>query len=182
MLASDLAAWANDLRLPFECTLLDHLRYLDFVLYLPADILVKTDRMSMAVSAELRSPFLDHRLVEWSWQLRDHELVSGSQRKRITRDLFAQRIGARYLQRRKYGFGIPIGKWLCGPLREPMEAAVSALEKRSDLPLHVQPRAWWAALQRDPEKWLHHGWLLYGFWRWSERWEKGAACRQAQSA
>lgn len=180
--AVELAEWAADVRLPAETTILDHLRYLDFALYLPDDILVKSDRMSMAVSAELRSPFLDHRLVEWSWQLRDQELVQGSRRKIITRELFARRIGSRYLQPRKFGFGIPIGDWLCGALREQMQAAVEQLEKRSDLPPHVTPRRWWQALQRDPRRWMHHGWLLYGFWRWSQRWEKEAACRQTPSA
>ncbi len=172
MPAGELAEWAADLQLPAEASLLDHLRYLDFQLYLPDDILVKTDRMAMASSAELRSPFLDHRLVEWSWQLPEAELVQGSRRKRVTRELFEQRIGSHYLQPRKFGFGIPIGDWLRGPLREQVETAIGELAGRTDLPPHVVPHAWWSGLQRDSTRWMHRVWLLYVFWRWSEHWEK----------
>ncbi len=162
-------------RLP-QLSVLDYLRYLDFQLYLPDDILVKTDRMSMANSVELRSPFLDHRLVEFSWQLADSALVHGDVRKRITRDLFLRAFGPELLQREKYGFGLPIGDWFLGPLRPQAEAAVEDLSRRPDFPLSGdQLRAVLNGLESGTQTAGHRMWAVYAFWRWSQLWEKPAA-------
>ena len=171
-----LKRWAAGFdRLP-ALSVLEYLRYLDFQLYLPDDILVKTDRMSMANSIELRSPFLDHRLVEFSWQLANDALVRGDVRKRITRDLFLRALGPKYLQKEKYGFGLPIGDWFLGPLRPQAEAAVEDLSRRSDLPLSgEQLHAILAGLQSGTQTAGHRMWLVYAFWRWSQLWEKPAA-------
>ena len=157
-----------------EATLLDYLRYLDFKLYLPDDILVKTDRMSMAVSAELRSPFLDYRLIEFSWTLPDSALVNVSTRKRITRDLFIKHIGPEYLQQKKHGFALPLVDWLLGPMREQVESAFDDLGRRDDLPWgneylqHLRQRLP-GGLRLDADR----AWLVFIFWRWSQIWEPG---------
>jgi asparagine synthase (glutamine-hydrolysing) len=154
-------------------TLLDYLRYLDFKLYLPDDILVKTDRMSMLASMELRSPFLDYRLIEFSWSLPDSALLQGSIRKRITRDLFSKHIGSELLQHKKHGFALQLVDWILGPLHEQVDTAFDELAQRDDLP--------WV---RDTLRQLHRqlplrrrldadrAWLVFMFWRWSRRWEK----------
>jgi asparagine synthase (glutamine-hydrolysing) len=154
-------------------TLLDYLRYFDFKLYLPGDILVKTDRMSMATSIELRSPFLDYRLVEFSWTLPDSALVSGSVRKRVTRDLFTKNIGSEYLQQKKHGFALPVVDWLFGPMREQVESAFDDLGRRDDLPwgreyLQQLQRQLPSRLRLDADR----AWLVFIFWRWSQAWER----------
>jgi asparagine synthase (glutamine-hydrolysing) len=154
-------------------TLLDYLRYLDFKLYLPDDILVKTDRMSMAASVELRSPFLDYRLIEFSWTLPDSALVQGSIRKRITRDLFIKNIGPEYLQHKKHGFALPVVDWLLGPLREQVDSAFDDLERRDGLPwdkeyLRQLRQALPKRLRTDADR----AWLVFMFWRWSQVWER----------
>jgi asparagine synthase (glutamine-hydrolysing) len=156
-----------------SATILDYLRYLDFKLYLPDDILVKTDRMSMASSIELRSPFLDYRLVEFSWTLPDSALVNGSTRKRITRDLFIKNIGPECLQHKKHGFALPVVDWLLGPMREQVDSAFEDLGRRDDLPwgkeyLRQLRQQLLRRLRLDADR----AWLVFMFWRWSQVWER----------
>ncbi len=158
---------------PPALNLVNILRRLDFSLYLPDDILVKADRMSMANSVELRSPFLDDRLVEISWSLAQSDLVAGGTRRPLTRGLFVKEFGAGLLQPRKYGFGLPVASWLLGPLRPQVEEAIVEIAKREDIRA-VTPQApkMWQALQRGQERMAHPMWLVYAFWRWTQRWEK----------
>jgi len=85
--------------------------------FLPDDILTKTDRMSMAHSLEVRPPFLDHRIVEFSAQLPASFKISGSRQKVILKDLMRGKLPPSVLTRKKMGFDIPAHQWLRGPLR-----------------------------------------------------------------
>lgn len=82
--------------------------------YLPGDLLVKTDRMTMASSLEARCPFLDHRLVEFAASLPERLKLSGRTTKVLLRRLMAGRLPHAPLRRRKQGFGAPVGTWLRG--------------------------------------------------------------------
>src|SRR5262249_17777320 len=87
--------------------------YLDTKIWLPDDLLVKADKITMAHALELRVPLLDHRLLEWSWTLPDH-LLDG---KRLLRMLAARSLPRALLTRKKRGFPNPVTDWLRGPLR-----------------------------------------------------------------
>jgi len=92
-------------------SLLARQQMLDYSLYLPDDVLVKMDRASMANSIEVRSPFLDHRLVEWSATLPRSTLIQDNLGK-----IPLRRLGRRLLPEpsnhaTKMGFGVPIGAW-----------------------------------------------------------------------
>ncbi len=97
---------------------LDRTLYTDLHTYLPGDLLVKADRMTMAASLEGRSPFLDHRLMEWAARLPDEMKIRGRTGKVLLRRAFADMLPPRLRGRGKQGFGIPLAAWFRGPLRE----------------------------------------------------------------
>ena len=99
-----------------EGSFLDRTLYTDLHTYLPGDLLVKTDRMGMAASIEPRSPFLDHKLVEWAARVPDHFKVRGFSGKYLLRKAFAEELPDSIKRRGKQGFGIPLGAWFRGPL------------------------------------------------------------------
>jgi asparagine synthase (glutamine-hydrolysing) len=89
--------------------------------YLVDDLLVKADRMSMAHALEVRSPLLDHRLVEFTLQVPSRELVSGRNLKKLLKEAMAPELPAEILHRPKRGFGVPLDAWFRGALRGEVE-------------------------------------------------------------
>jgi asparagine synthase (glutamine-hydrolysing) len=92
----------------------------DFLTYLPDALLVKVDRASMLASLEVRTPFLDHRVVEFAFrELPDSLRATRNERKVLLRRLAARLLPAQLDLTRKQGFSIPIDDWLRGPWRRP---------------------------------------------------------------
>jgi len=91
---------------------------LDTATYLPGDLLTKVDRMSMAHALEVRSPLLDYRVYEFAARLPEDLKLRGSRLKYLLKEL-ARRRGLPHdlVDRRKQGFGVPIGAWFRGELR-----------------------------------------------------------------
>lgn len=85
--------------------------------FLPDDILMKVDRMSMAHAVEARPPFLDHRIVEFAAALPPSFKTSGSHQKVLLKELMKDKLPDAVVQRRKIGLDIPAHDWLRGPLR-----------------------------------------------------------------
>src|SRR5947209_1941253 len=96
---------------------LDRLQYVDARLFLPADILVKVDRMSMAHSLEARVPFLDRGVMELARRLPARLRLRGLTTKYVLRRAMAGRLPAAIVDGRKRGFNVPIPSWLVGELR-----------------------------------------------------------------
>lgn len=108
--------------------------------YLPGDILVKTDRASMACGLEVRAPFLDARVAERCLSLPARLKVDDHHEKILLRKAFAELIPPAVLNRRKQGFGSPMARWLTLPavdglvhtyLRDPNAAIFDLLDHRS---------------------------------------------------
>ncbi|MGE0211548.1 MAG: asparagine synthase (glutamine-hydrolyzing) [Parvibaculaceae bacterium] len=94
-----------------------HAMAIDARRYLVGDILVKVDRASMANSLEVRSPLLDHRLIEAAWRLPLDRKWAPGRGKIILREILGEYLPKPLFERPKKGFSIPLGDWLRGPLR-----------------------------------------------------------------
>jgi asparagine synthase (glutamine-hydrolysing) len=95
---------------------LDRTLYADTHTYLPGDLLVKADRMTMAASLEGRSPFLDHEFVAWAARLPDSLKVRRGTGKYLLKKAFEKDLPKNVREHRKQGFGIPLAAWFRGPL------------------------------------------------------------------
>lgn len=150
-----------------KCNYVEQMMALDMISYLPDDILCKVDRAAMSVSLETRVPMLDHRVVEFAWQLPlDYKLRNGVG-KWILREVLYKYVPKTMIERPKMGFGIPIGDWLRGPLKE---WAYDLLNDRrlqqegffnSEL---VQKR--WQEHQSGKFNWQYHLWDILMFQSW----------------
>jgi asparagine synthase (glutamine-hydrolysing) len=103
---------AGLLRSASEWTLLDQMLYADTKTWLPDDLLIKADKITMANSLELRVPLLDHKVLEFAASLPPGYKVLGQQTKRVLKAAFAKVLPAEILTRKKAGFPVPYTAWL----------------------------------------------------------------------
>ncbi|WP_116364733.1 XrtA/PEP-CTERM system amidotransferase [Parahaliea mediterranea] len=100
------------------------IQYLDMKTYLVGDILTKVDRASMAHSLEVRVPLLDHPLSEWVSGLPSSVKLKGQEGKYLLKKSMEAHLPHDVLYRPKMGFGVPIGQWFRGPLKQRLRAAL----------------------------------------------------------
>jgi len=142
--------------------------------YLQDDILTKVDRASMAVSLEARVPLLTHSLVEWSWRVPLHFKLAekGDQGKLLLREVLYRHVPKELIERPKQGFGMPMAKWLRGPLRDWAESLLKN-EVIESAGLNSAPvsKAWAEHLSGEDR--LSRLWSVLMYLQWRQNWEKG---------
>lgn len=147
--------------------------YLDFLLYLPDDLLVKIDRASMAVSLELRAPFLDHRLVEFAAGLPAGLKVRRMQLKSLLKRAVAPWLPKEIVHRQKRGFSVPIARWLRNEMRPLVNDLLSESRLRNEglfNPAYVRRMIdEHQSGRRDHRKPL---WALVCFETWRNEWSR----------
>ncbi|MGD8843373.1 MAG: asparagine synthase C-terminal domain-containing protein, partial [Gammaproteobacteria bacterium] len=158
---NDRSRWP-DVREPLQAMM-----YLDALGFMSDDILVKVDRASMGVSLEVRSPLLDHRIMEFAWSLPIGLRIGAGGGKLVIRDLLARYVPREMTDRPKAGFNVPVGEWLRGPLRDWAEALLDPvrISQQGLLDNSAVRRLW----RQHQSGWRNHKnlvWSLLMFQAW----------------
>ncbi len=153
---------------------LEKLLFVDQKTYLLDQFLVKSDRMSMAHSLEVRVPILDHRLVEFAAEIPARYKLKGFTTKWILRKLMEGKLPPEIVSGAKKGFSPPIPRWISGPLKPFVQEVLSesSIRKTGLLePKFVQQ----ILTEHFDRKQDHHRriWAILNFVLWHERWVKG---------
>ena len=109
-----------------DVDLLSQMLYLDTKTWLPDDLLIKADKVTMGNSLELRVPLLDHKVLEFAVSLPSDFKVRGRATKRILKTAFSRVLPDEIIHRKKVGFPVPYGRWLAGELWESTRDCLTA--------------------------------------------------------
>lgn len=153
------------LKTPF----LRQMMVLDILMYLPDDILVKVDRAAMAVSLETRMPLLDHRIVEFAGSLPLSLNYYNGVGKQLLRRILYRHVPRNFVERPKMGFGIPLGRWLRGQLREWAESLLTESRLKQEGFFRPEPiRKRWQEHMSGKRNWQYELWDILMFQAWLE--------------
>lgn len=158
---TDPAQW------PKTDSLEHYMMAMDAQTYMADDILTKVDRAAMATSLETRVPMLDHRLVEFAWQLPLHFKIRQGQGKWLLRQVLYRHVPKELIERPKMGFGIPLDQWLRGPLRDWAEQLLdSKLLDQQGYFRSETIRIMWLQHLSGSHNWQYHLWNVLMFQAW----------------
>ena len=155
---------------------IDRMLQCDVRCYLPEDILVKVDRMSMAHGLEARSPLLDHRVMELAARLPATDKIHGRELKYILKSAFSDLIPASIRTRPKRGFGAPVGEWFRTALGPSIGDIL--LSTRSGSRMYFDAAAVEKLLQEHLDRRVDHShrlWALVMFELWHSQYIRGEA-------
>jgi asparagine synthase (glutamine-hydrolysing) len=153
----------------------DHLGkilYTDIKTYLPGDVLVKVDRMSMANSLEIRAPLLDYRVVEYAANIPSALKLNGREKKYILKHAFEKLLPEDVLYRKKMGFSVPLAQWLRNELFELAEGVFNSEEGGLAQCFDMNKvRELWLNHQRGQNQNTQELWTMVAFELWWRAYE-----------
>lgn len=148
--------------------------WLDFMTYLPDNVLAKVDRAAMAVGLESRVPMLDHRVIEFSHRLPIEMKVRGSEQKWVLRQVLYRHVPRALIDRPKMGFSVPLDAWLRGPLRGWAEELLFATQTQDDMLDAIEARRMWNEHLSGTRNWQHAFWSILMLRGWQQSRTSGA--------
>jgi len=149
----------------------ESMMFLDQMTYMTDDILCKVDRASMSTGLEARVPFLDNQLTEFAWSLPLEFKIRGGMGKWPLRQVLKRYVPEELFERPKMGFGIPIGGWLRGPLRDWAEDLLSEANLEDGGWLNAKVvRDNWAEHLSGRRNLVHQLWSILMFLSWKRKW------------
>ena len=167
----DIRASAHHHDLMAGYSAVERLMLMDQLGYLPDDILVKVDRAAMGVGLETRAPFLDHDVVEFAWSLPMNYKINQRTSKWVLREVLYRYVPQQLVERPKMGFGIPVGHWLRGPLREWGESLIHGARLRNEGFLEESViRSVWNEHQSGRRNLERQLWPVLMFQAWLDAW------------
>jgi len=146
---------------------------IDYITYLPDDILTKVDRATMSVSLEGREPLLDHRLLEWTAKIPGTTKINNGVKKYILKEILHKYIPEEMMSRPKMGFGVPIEVWFKKDLKEYFETYLgeAALKKHNLFNVsHIQKKKALYYSGKGNKSLISELWFLLMFQMWYEKW------------
>jgi asparagine synthase (glutamine-hydrolysing) len=112
---------------------LNWMTYLDLQMRLPELLLMRVDKMTMAVGLESRVPFLDHKVIEFAARIPSGMKIKGGQLKQILKKAVAPVLPEQILNRKKQGFGLPIQEWFIQKLGPRVKSDLQEFMEQTDL-------------------------------------------------
>lgn len=138
--------------------------------YLPNDILVKADRVTMAAGLESRAPFLDSKIVKWSWEIpkRMKYETNNDLGKIILREYLYKNIPRNLIDRPKMGFGSPLDLWLRGPLKGWVEGIIESKNMNAiEINYEAILKSWESFLKGENN--INKIWSVLNWYYWNRR-------------
>ncbi len=142
--------------------------YTDLKSYLPGDILVKVDRMSMANSLEVRSPLLDHKVIEFAARIPSALKIRGKNKKIILKKAFEKILPAELMNRPKHGFDVPLDNWFRRELKQMAYNYLLKKEYMDEFFKVPQIKIIWDKHQKGRGNFGTNLWTLFIFSLWHE--------------
>jgi asparagine synthase (glutamine-hydrolyzing) len=146
---------------------------IDYITYLPDDILTKVDRATMSVSLEGREPLLDHRLLEWMATIPGAAKINNGVKKYILKEIVHKYIPEAIINRPKMGFGVPVASWFKKDLKEYFDVYLGekALAKHNLFNIEfIQKKKDWYFSGKSNHNAISELWFLLMFQMWYEKW------------
>ena len=140
---------------------------IDFLSYLPDDILTKVDRAAMSVSLESRVPLLDHRLIEFAWNVPTNLKYKNGSTKWLLKEVLYDYVPKKMIDRPKMGFSIPMAEWLRGPLKDWAESLINEEKLKTQNFIDIEKiKLCWELFLKGDNRLQHPIWLVLMYISW----------------